>query len=86
MLGSARPLQLDFRRHRGLSPHAALRCIRLERARADLLAGDGPVAAIARRYLFSNPGRFAAAYAGWFGEMPAQTRQIRPESDMVKRK
>ncbi len=71
---SVRLLQLDFRRFRGLTPHAALRHIRLERARADLLAGDGPVAAIARRYLFSNSGRFAAAYAGQFGETPADTR------------
>jgi AraC-like DNA-binding protein len=72
---SARALQRAFRRFRGTSPHAALRRVRLELARAELASGAAGAAAVARRYGFTNAGRFAAAYAGRFGELPSETRR-----------
>ena len=70
-----RTLQLAFRRHRDTTPLAALQRIRLERAHDELRRGEpgAAVAAVARRYGFTNPGRFAAAYARRFGERPSDT-------------
>ncbi len=67
---SVRTLQKAFRLFRNTTPHGALRLVRLERARHDLRRGEEPVAAVARRYGFSNVGRFAASYARQFGERP----------------
>ena len=76
---SVRALQHAFQRFRGTTPHAALVQARLELARAALLAhGEASAAAIARRYGFTNAGRFAAAYAGRFGELPSDTRRRGP--------
>jgi AraC-like DNA-binding protein len=71
---SVRSLQNAFRVFRETTPHRALQAIRLERAREDLRRGDNPVAAVARRYGFSNPTRFAASYAQRFGERPQHGR------------
>jgi AraC-like DNA-binding protein len=72
-----RALQLAFRRHLGTSPMAYLRRLRLELARADLtdaVPGDGTtVTAVAARWGFSQPGRFAASYRQAFNESPRET-------------
>ena len=54
-----------------------LRQVRLDRAHQDLLAADPTagitVAAIARRWGFSRPDRFAAAYRTAYGRPPRHT-------------
>jgi AraC-like DNA-binding protein len=71
---SVRTLQRAFIQFRGTTAHAALLSIRLMRARADLGADGTGVAAVARRYGFTHPGRFSAAYARQFnGETPSDT-------------
>ncbi|WP_018503596.1 helix-turn-helix transcriptional regulator [Parafrankia discariae] len=71
-----RILQYAFRRHRGTTPMAYLRGVRLARAREQLLAaepGDGTtVAAVAARWGFPHPHRFAAVYHQAFGQPPSQ--------------
>ena len=67
---SVRTLQNAFRLFRGTTPYRALLLVRLERARNDLRRGEEPVAAVARRYGFSNVGRFAASYTRQFKERP----------------
>jgi AraC-like DNA-binding protein len=73
---SVRTLQEGFRRHVGMPPMAYLREVRLRRAREELRAA-GPyertVTSVAYAWGFTHPGRFAAAYEGRFGELPAQT-------------
>ena len=71
---SARRLQQAFGEHVGVSPMAHLRAVRLERAHRDLRDTDLPVAAIAVRWGFNNPGRFAAAYRAAYGESPSAAR------------
>lgn len=67
-----RTLQDHFRDRLGTSPTAHLRRVRLERARADLLAGRGEtVAAVASRWGIGNLGRFAAEYRRAFGRSPS---------------
>jgi AraC-like DNA-binding protein len=75
---SARSLQLEFHRRRGVPPMAWLREQRLERVRAELLRGVGTVSEIALRYGFTHLGRFAEAYRQRFGEAPSQTLRPRP--------
>jgi AraC-like DNA-binding protein len=69
---SLRTLELAFRDFCETTPLGALRVIRLEQVRAVLLAGAGDASTgeIARRYGFTNPGRFVAAYRRRFGEPP----------------
>jgi AraC-like DNA-binding protein len=70
---SERTLQLAFRRHMRMSPMTYLRHVRLRRAHEQLLASDpsvDTVAAIAKRWGFTNAGRFAAAHAARYGESP----------------
>ncbi|GAB2603663.1 hypothetical protein GCM10009696_06460 [Kocuria himachalensis] len=53
-----------------------LRAARPDAARADLMTADPTrttVAAMAARWGFANPGRFAAAYQQAYGETPAAT-------------
>lgn len=69
-----RALQQGFRRHIGMSPMAYLRQVRLRRAHQQLIESDATaetVAAVAKRWGFTNPGRFAAAYVTRYGESPA---------------
>ncbi|MGY1609452.1 helix-turn-helix domain-containing protein [Geodermatophilus sp. SYSU D00700] len=70
---SARALQYGFRRHLGTTPLGYRRRVRLELARRDLQRADpargDTVAAIATRWGFANPGRFATAYR----VLPGQT-------------
>ncbi|OIH97556.1 MULTISPECIES: helix-turn-helix domain-containing protein [unclassified Curtobacterium] len=81
---SQRGLQDVFARTLGSTPNRFLRDHRLDQVRAELLradesptaehtaAADG-VTAVARRWGFTNPGRFAEAYRARFGEDPATT-------------
>ncbi|WP_197060969.1 helix-turn-helix transcriptional regulator [Microbacterium mangrovi] len=73
---SVRALQNAFRRELETTPLGYLRRVRLIRARDELLdaePGQVNVAAVARRWGFANPGRFAADYAELFGEKPSRT-------------
>jgi transcriptional regulator GlxA family with amidase domain len=72
-----RTLQSGFRRFRDTTPLAALHAIRLDRVRLRLLRDGGAesVAAVARRYGFTHPGRFGAAYRRRFHETPGETRR-----------
>jgi transcriptional regulator GlxA family with amidase domain len=79
---SVRSLQLAFRRHRGTTPMAVWRRIRLEAARAALVRANGAasIAGIAADHGFSNPGRFAKLFREAFGQLPTQIlRQTAPE-------
>lgn len=72
-----RALQLAFNRHRGGSPMAYLRQVRLARAHRDLETADptrgDTVAAIAATWGFANPGRFATMYRAAYGISPSRT-------------
>ncbi|MFB7251160.1 AraC family transcriptional regulator [Microbacterium sp. NPDC056234] len=67
---STRGLQRAFQRALDMSPGEVLRRARLAGARRDLEQTDEPVAAIARRWGFSHPSRFAAYYRAEFGVLP----------------
>lgn len=71
---SERTLQQAFRQYRGCSPIERGRDIRLDAARAELLAGKGErVTEIALAFGFAHFGRFSRAYAARFGEKPSET-------------
>jgi len=73
---SVRSLQEGFRRHVGCAPMTYLQRVRLDRARAALLAGDPAritVATIAHRWGFAHLGRFASIYRARFGESPSES-------------
>ena len=72
---STRGLHYAVTRDLGCTPRELLWRIRLERARAELAASDGSptVAAVARRWGYANPSRFAQAYLRAFGEYPSET-------------
>lgn len=72
---SVRSLQEGFRRTLGVTPTAHVRNLRLDRARADILAGDLSVTDAAVRWGFTHLGRFARLYRGRFGELPRETRR-----------
>lgn len=72
-----RALQRAFRRTLDTTPLAYLRGIRMERAHVELRAADPTdgttVAAVAARWGFAHPGRFAAEYRARFGRAPSYT-------------
>ncbi|WP_067447409.1 helix-turn-helix transcriptional regulator [Nocardia alba] len=72
-----RALQLAFRRHLDTTPLEYLQRMRLAAAHEQLraaLPGDGlTVAAVAFRWGFTHPGRFATAYRHAYGQPPKQT-------------
>lgn len=74
---SPRGLQAAFRRHLDTTPMGYLRTARIDAARHDLLAADRApdttVTAVATRWGFAHPGRFAAAYRDQYGEAPGDT-------------
>jgi AraC-like DNA-binding protein/tetratricopeptide (TPR) repeat protein len=76
---STRTLQRLFRAFLGKTPLAALRDIRLECARRDLIRSSltGTVTDIAQRSGFSHLGRFSLEYHRRYGEKPSQTLQRR---------
>ncbi|MEU2559175.1 helix-turn-helix domain-containing protein [Streptomyces longispororuber] len=73
---SVRSLREAFRRHLDATPTGYPSRVRPARAHADLLAaspGRGRVAAVAARWGFVQPGRFAAAYRAAYGCLPHET-------------
>jgi len=71
---STRGLQYAFRRALDATPAESLRQARLDGAHRDLRSGaPATVSAIARRWGFSHPSRFAAAYRESFGVLPSVT-------------
>jgi AraC family ethanolamine operon transcriptional activator len=72
---SRRALQYAFEDVLHLSPVTYLRAMRLNRVRAELLAGCADsVGDIAARWGFWHLSRFAAEYRELFGELPSATR------------
>lgn len=76
---SIRTLGAVFRRFRDTTPLAALHAIRLDEVHAALgcLAAEEPISEVARRFGFTNAGRFKAAYCRRFGEFPRETLRNR---------
>lgn len=70
---SVRALQMAFRRFRGTTPMAALRRIRLDEARNEMLRAGRPesLGRIAAGHGFSNPGRFAQLFRRTYGAYPS---------------
>lgn len=71
-----RTLHQSFQRELGMSPMELVRQVRLEHVRAELLElhpRPGAVAEVASRHGFAHLGRFSAAYAQRFGELPSDT-------------
>jgi AraC-like DNA-binding protein len=71
-----RALQAAFRQHYSMTPMGYLRRVRLEGAHRDLqTAGPGQesVTAVAYRWGFSSPSRFAAYYRSAYGVLPSRT-------------
>jgi AraC-like DNA-binding protein len=80
---SVRSLQAGFREWRQTTPMAALRHIRLQRARSALLEPDETteVTDVALRWGFAHLGRFSAIYKAVFDETPGSTlRRRRPRA------
>jgi AraC-like DNA-binding protein len=71
-----RTLLEGFRRIRATSPIRYLRDLRLDRARARLMLGEGPVARVAFDVGFNHLGRFSAIYRQRYGEPPSKTLQL----------
>ncbi|WP_395680755.1 AraC family transcriptional regulator [Inquilinus sp.] len=72
---SLRTLQAGFRNWRDTTPTVALRQLRLQRVRDDLLRADrdSDVTTVALRYGFAHLSRFSAHYRSAFGETPSAT-------------
>ena len=71
-----RAVQLAFRRHLGTTPLAYLRRVRLDRAHRQLVAADPAresVSAVAYRWGFASPSRFADYYRRVYGVQPSST-------------
>lgn len=71
-----RAIQLAFRRHLDTTPAGYLRRIRLDQAHRQLQAADpdrDSVTAVAYRWGFSSPSRFASYYRRVFGVQPSHT-------------
>lgn len=72
---SPRALQTAFRRHRDVTPMEYARQVRLRHAYDDLIAADlehTTVAAVATRWGYLNPGRFASEFRSTFGKYPRE--------------
>jgi len=76
---SVRALQVAFQRFRGTSPMAALRRIRLEEARTEMLrVGHAEsIARIAAGHGFSTPSRFAQLFRRTYGVYPSEALRTR---------
>lgn len=71
---STRGLQYAFRRALDMTPAECLRQARLDGAHRELRSGaSSGVAAVARRWGFAHPSRFAVAYRDAFGVLPSVT-------------
>ncbi|HEU5161484.1 MAG TPA: helix-turn-helix transcriptional regulator [Streptosporangiaceae bacterium] len=83
---SVRSLQYAFRRHLSTTPLGYLQQARLAHAHADLRAADAghtTVTAIAARWGFFHPGRFAHAYRTAYGYPPADTLRTRAQPQQL---
>ena len=76
---SVRGLQTAFQRFRGTTPMAALRRIRLEEARTEMLRARRAesIARIAAGYGFSTPSRFAQLFRRTYGVYPSEALRMR---------
>ena len=70
---SVRSLYAGFKAFSGVSPMQYLKQLRLERARAELLAGASNVSAVALQWGFGHLGRFSSDYRARFGETPSES-------------
>jgi AraC-like DNA-binding protein len=73
---TARAVQLAFRRHLDRTPTEYLQQVRLEYAHRELQAADPAqesVTAVAYRWGFASPSRFAARHRAAYGILPSQT-------------
>ena len=71
---SERSLRMCCAEFLGMSPNRYLRLRRMHAAHSALRHADaGTVAEVARRYGYSEVGRFATAYRALFGERPSDT-------------
>jgi AraC-like DNA-binding protein len=73
---SVRALQVGFQRSYGLPPMTYLREVRLNRVHDELTAATPDtvtITAVAARWGFLHPGRFATAYRRKFGCLPSDT-------------
>ena len=73
---TTRAIQLAFRRHLDTTPAGYLRRIRLDQAHRQLQAADphrDSVTAVAYRWGFSSPSRFATYYRRVYGVQPSHT-------------
>lgn len=73
---SGRALQIAFRKEMDVTPMQWLKAVRLDRVAHALRQSSayGPtVADVARQFGFAHLGRFSAAYASRFGELPSET-------------
>ena len=73
---TTRAVQLAFRRHLDTTPASYLRRVRLDQAHHHLQAADpdrDSVTAVAYRWGFSSPSRFAAYYRRAYGVPPSRT-------------
>lgn len=70
-----RTLEYEINDLAGMSPHAWLTALRLDRVRVELMHRDGfgGVGDVAARWGFFHQGRFARAYRARFGELPRIT-------------
>lgn len=77
-----RALQNAFREHRGTTPLAYLRHLRLKAAHAELLNTEPPatVTEVATHWGFTHPGRFATLYKQHYAQTPSQTLRQRPNN------
>jgi AraC-like DNA-binding protein len=80
---SVRALQAAFQRFRGTTPMAALRRIRLEAARTELLRASRTesIARIAAGHGFSTPSRFAQLYRRTYGIYPSEALRTQRSRD-----
>jgi transcriptional regulator GlxA family with amidase domain len=69
---SLRALQYGFQRFVGMSITQYQRRVRLQRARADLLTSADSIETVARRWGFSNSGRFSHYFKAAFGLFPSE--------------
>jgi AraC-like DNA-binding protein len=73
----SRAVQAAFRRHYGTTPLGYARRVRLDHAHRELQAADpvrgDTVAAIAARWGFAKPDRFASYYRDAYGVLPSHT-------------
>lgn len=76
---SVRAVQLAFRRHRATTPMGYVRRVRLDHAHRALVAADpdeSTVSAIAARWGFADPSRFARLYRATYGVAPSTVLRV----------